>query len=107
MSARVVAEVVDRGDGSESEGSPPDNDAASAPGGNDGDPPQGDGDGEGGDDDRDAGADDDSDDSEMEDQSLELVKDPKNAGTGKYYKPQTSRGKSMAKMFRCFCDLSA
>jgi len=107
MSAHAAAEAADRGDESKSEGAPPGDDAASAPGSNDGDPPQSDEDGEGGDDDRDAGADDDSDDSEMEDQCTEPAEDPKNAGTGKHYKPQTSRGKSMAKMFRWFCDLSA
>ena len=33
-------------------------------------------------------------------------KDPDNMGTGKVYKPQTPRGKGMAKMFRRFCNLA-
>ena len=31
--------------------------------------------------------------------------DPDNAGTGKFYSPQTLRGKNMAKMLRQFCNL--
>jgi hypothetical protein len=41
----------------------------------------------------------------MEDKDAEPVKDPENAGTHKYYKPQTPNGKIMAKMFCQFCDL--
>ena len=44
-------------------------------------------------------------DSEMEDADTEPVEDPENAGTLKYYTPQTPNGKIMAKMFRRFCDL--
>jgi hypothetical protein len=34
------------------------------------------------------------------------VEDPENAGTLKYYKPQTPNGKIMVKMFCRFCDLT-
>jgi hypothetical protein len=47
----------------------------------------------------------DDDDSEMEDAGAVLVEDPENAGTRKYYTPQTPSGKIMARMFRRFCDL--
>ncbi len=43
----------------------------------------------------------------MEDMDGDPVEDPENAGTGKYYVPQTPKGKAMAKMFCRFCDLPA
>ncbi len=61
----------------------------------------------GGDDDGDEDPEDEDDDSEMEDADKDPVEDPENAGTGKYYVPQTPKGKEMAKMFRRFCDLPA
>ncbi len=65
-----------------------------------------DGDGDGNNGDEDADKDDESSkDSKMEDADNNPIKDPKNVGTGKYYKPQTPKGKAMAKMFRRFCDL--
>ena len=41
----------------------------------------------------------------MEDADAEPAEDPENAGTLKYFTPQTPNGKIMAKMFRRFCDL--
>jgi hypothetical protein len=73
-------------------------------GGDDGDPP-GDNDNENDDDEEDADDDEEDEDSEMEDADAEPVEDPENAGTLKYYTPQTPNGKIMAKMFRRFCDL--
>jgi hypothetical protein len=42
----------------------------------------------------------------MEEAEEGKPEDPDNAGTGKFYKPQTPRGKAMAKMFCRFCDLA-
>ena len=82
----------------ESDAPPPGQGPAPLPGGSDGGPPQGSGvNGE--------DEDDESSDSEMEDAEEEDHKDPDNAGRAKFYKPQTPRGKAMAKMFRRFCDL--
>jgi hypothetical protein len=65
------------------------------PGGGDGDPPHDDGD------DEEEYKEESSSDSEMGDADEDEPEDPDNAGTGKFYTPQTPRGKSMAKMFRC------
>ena len=81
------------------------------PGGrDDGDSSQGDeGDGDGNEArNEDADEDDESSkDSEMEDADSVPVKDPKNVETAKYYKPQTSKGKALTKMFCQFFDLPA
>jgi hypothetical protein len=42
----------------------------------------------------------------MEEADGDQPEDTDNAGTGKFYKPQTPNGKAMAKMFRRFCDLA-
>jgi hypothetical protein len=42
----------------------------------------------------------------MEEADGDQPEDPDNAGTGKFYKPQTPNGKAMAKMFHRFCDLT-
>ena len=70
-------------------------------------PPPGGGDGgdSSGDDDNGAGEGEEDEDSEMEDEDGEPIEDPEDAGTLKYYTPQTPNGKIMAKMFRRFCDL--
>jgi hypothetical protein len=73
-------------------------------------PPPGGGDdggSSGGDDDGDKDPEEEDEDSEMEDADEDPVKDPENTGTGKYYVPQTPKGKEMVKMFRRFCDLPA
>ena len=79
---------------------------AAPPGGSDDDPPHGDGDKEDKEDEeeKEEEKEESSSDSEMEDAENE-AEDPDNAGTGKFYRPQTPRGKNMAKMFRHFCDL--
>jgi hypothetical protein len=43
----------------------------------------------------------------MEDTNEDPIEDTENAGTGKYYVPQTPKGKEMAKMFCRFCNLPA
>ena len=46
-----------------------------------------------------------SSDSKMGEARVEEAEDPDNAGTAKFYKPQTPSGIAMAKMFDHFCDL--
>ena len=78
---------------------PPGQGPAPPPGGGNGDPPQD------GDEDNEE-EDSKSSDSEMGEAEDGLPEDPDNAGTGKFYKPQTPNGKAMAKMFCRFCDLA-
>ena len=82
----------------ESEPPPPAQGPAPPPGGGDGDPPC--------DSDKDEEDEDkESSDSEMGEAGDEEAENPDNAGTAKFYKPQTPRCTAMAKMFRRFCDL--
>ena len=78
----------------ESDDPPPTQGPAAPPGGGDDDDPPSDEEKE-----------ESSSDSEMDEDDKGEPEDPDNAGTGKFYSPQTSRGKNMAKMFRRFCDL--
>lgn len=82
---------------SEDETNPPP--PAQGPACGDGDPPQDDND----DDEEEEGSSSDSKMGEAEDNQPE---DNDNAGTGKFYKPQTPHGKEMTKMFCHFCDLA-
>jgi hypothetical protein len=78
------------------------NDCAPAQGLN---PPLGGGDDggpSGGNDNGDEDPDKEDEDSEMEDANENPVEDPENAGMGKYYEPQTPKGKAMEKMFHRF-----
>lgn len=99
---RPTKQVDDDESGEESDRPPSPRETAPPPGGGDGDPPH-----DSDDDDEEAKSEEDksSSDSEMGEAGEEEAEDPDNAGKGKFYKPQTPRGKAMAKMFRRFCDL--
>ena len=50
--------------------------------------------------------DNDSDESSSDAPNKGDLKDPKQGGTGKFYKAQTQNGKKMVKMFKRCCDLT-
>jgi len=77
---------------------PPGQGPVPPPGGSDGDPPQ--------DDVGDKEEEDSLSDSKMGEANEDQPEDPDNVGTDKFYKPQTPRGKAMAKVFCRFCDLA-
>jgi hypothetical protein len=85
--------------GEESDAPPPVQGPNPLPGGGDSDSPHDDGD------DKEEEKEESSSGSEMGEADEDEPEDPDNVGTGKFYAPQTPRGKSTVKMFRWFCDL--
>ena len=96
----VARKKASKDSGEESDNPPPVQGPAALPGGGDDDPPNDDGD-----DKDEEEKEESSSDSKMDEADRGEPEDPDNAGTGKFYSPQTSGGKNMAKMFRRFCDL--
>jgi hypothetical protein len=83
----------------ESDAAPPPQGPNPPPGGGDSDPLHNDGDDEEEEKEKSCS------DSEMGEADEDEPEDPDKAGMGKFYAPQTPRGKSMVKMFHRFCDL--